>query len=296
MPHRATSSAEPRIVSTEFANERDAPVPPNQPRKRPPSKSAPWKSTKKASGKATPPTSGMAQRRAGRREAESRTTEERWQAITAAASAVFRRLGYQRATLEDVAEEVGINRATLYYYVADKAELLIAILDEPVHKMTRDLRDIVASDASAEQKLRLAIERHMQTLDENYPELFVFLAENMHLLTIGRDRDIQRNAREYGKLMTSIIVEGVENREIPRRPRPAARHARDRRDDELEPPLVQPGRPPLAPHDREAVRRAGARRPAPTAGPSPLSRSRPCRGSRLLIASTLLLTTGSALE
>jgi AcrR family transcriptional regulator len=156
----------------------------------------------------------MAQRRAGRREAESRTSEERWQAITAAASAVFRRLGYQRATLEDVAQEVGINRATLYYYVADKAELLIAILDEPVHKMTRDLRDIAAGDASAEQKLRLAIERHMQALDENYPELFVFLAENMHLLTIGRDRDIQRNAREYGTLMTSIVVEGVENREF----------------------------------------------------------------------------------
>jgi hypothetical protein len=49
----------------------------------------------------------------------------------------------------------------------------------------------------------------MKALDENYPELFVFLAENMHLLTIGRDRDIQKNAREYGNLMTSIIADGV---------------------------------------------------------------------------------------
>jgi AcrR family transcriptional regulator len=187
-------------------------VPSNQPRKRPPSKATPKKTAKKASGKAA--TSGMAQRRAGRRDAESRTSEERWQAITAAASRVFRRLGYQQATLEDVAQEVGINRATLYYYVADKAELLIAILDEPVHKMTLDIREIVTSDASAEQKLRLAIERHMQALDENYPELFVFLAENMHLLTIGRDRDIRRNAREYGALMTSIIIDGVASREF----------------------------------------------------------------------------------
>jgi len=188
-------------------------VPSNQPRKRPPSKATPKKTTKKASGKAAA-TSGMAQRRAGRRDAESRTSDERWQAITVAASTVFRRLGYQQATLEDVAKEVGINRATLYYYVADKAELLIAILDEPVHKMTVDLREIVTSDATAEQKLRLAIERHMQALDENYPELFVFLAENMHLLTIGRDRDIRRNAREYGALMTSIIIDGVASREF----------------------------------------------------------------------------------
>jgi AcrR family transcriptional regulator len=191
-------------------------VPSNQPRKRPPTKSTPKKTTKttnKASGKAAA-TSGMAQRRAGRRDAESRTSDERWQAITVAASTVFRRLGYQQATLEDVAKEVGINRATLYYYVADKAELLIAILDEPVHKMTVDLREIVTTDASAEQKLRLAIERHMQALDENYPELFVFLAENMHLLTIGRDRDIRRNAREYGALFTSIIVDGVASGEF----------------------------------------------------------------------------------
>jgi AcrR family transcriptional regulator len=151
----------------------------------------------------------MAQRRAGRREAERRTSDERWQAILAAGSRVFRRLGYQQATLEDVAQEVGINRATLYYYVADKAELLISMLDEPVHKMTRDLRDVVASEETAEQKLRMAIEHHMQALDENYPELFVFLAENTHLMTIGRDRDIQRNAREYGTLMTSIIIEGI---------------------------------------------------------------------------------------
>ena len=151
----------------------------------------------------------MAKRRAGRRDAEGRTSEERWLAILDAASRVFRRLGYHQATLEDVANEVGINRATLYYYVADKAELLIAILDEPVHNMTRDLRETVAREVNAETKMRRAIEQHMKALDENYPELFVFLAENMHLLTIGRDRDIQKNAREYGNLMTAIIEEGV---------------------------------------------------------------------------------------
>ena len=156
----------------------------------------------------------MAQRRAGRREAESRTSDERWRAILDAASRVFRRLGYHQATLEDIAKEVGINRATLYYYVADKADLLIAILDEPVHNMTRDLREIIAGEQTAETKMRRAIEQHMKALDENYPELFVFLAENMHLLTIGRDRDIQKNAREYGNLMTSIIAEGVAAREF----------------------------------------------------------------------------------
>ena len=155
-------------------------------------------------------TSGMAQRRAERRSADRRGSEERWVAIMEAGSEVFRRLGYAQATLEDVAKEVGIHRATLYYYVADKEELLIAILDEPIHRMTSDLRDIAALDVSPTERLRKAIIHHMHTLEDNYPELFVFLAENLHLLTVGSDRDIQVNAHSYGDVMTALIEEGMD--------------------------------------------------------------------------------------
>jgi AcrR family transcriptional regulator len=151
----------------------------------------------------------MAQRRAERRGADRRSSEERWVAIMDAGSEVFRRLGYSQATLEDVAREVGINRATLYYYVADKEELLIAILDEPIHRMTSDLREIAARDATPIERLRLAIQAHMRALEDNYPGLFVFLAENLHLLTVGSDRDIQINAHEYGEVMIGLIEEGI---------------------------------------------------------------------------------------
>jgi AcrR family transcriptional regulator len=154
--------------------------------------------------------SGMAQRRAERRNADRRGSEERWVAIMEAGSEVFRRLGFSKATLEDVAREVGINRATLYYYVADKEELLIAILDEPIHRMTSDLRDIAALNLPPREKLRRAILQHMRALEDNYPELFVFLAENLHLLTVGSDRDIQVNAHEYGEVMIRLIEDGID--------------------------------------------------------------------------------------
>jgi AcrR family transcriptional regulator len=153
--------------------------------------------------------SGMAQRRAERRGADRRNSEERWVAIMEAGSEVFRRLGYAQATLEDVAKEVGINRATLYYYVADKEELLIAILDEPIHRMTSDLRDIAALPVSPTERLRKAVIHHMHTLEDNYPELFVFLAENLHVLTVGSDRDIQANAHAYGEVMVGLLEEGI---------------------------------------------------------------------------------------
>lgn len=158
--------------------------------------------------------SGMARRRAERRRAERRGSDRRWEAILAAGSRVFRRLGYARATLEDVASELGLHRATLYYYVADKAELLVAILDEPVQQMTRAMREIRDLDAPAEQKLRRAVAAHMRALEVNYPELFVFFAENLHTLPVKGDGGLRQHAEGYGDLLTSIIAEGIRSGEF----------------------------------------------------------------------------------
>ena len=98
--------------------------------------------------------SGMAKRRSQRRRAGQPDSDRRWAEILAAGSAVFRRLGYAQATLADVALELGINRATLYYYVADKAELLVRILEAPVEQMTQALHAILDEDVPPEQKLR----------------------------------------------------------------------------------------------------------------------------------------------
>jgi len=151
----------------------------------------------------------MATRRAERRRSNRVGSDERWMAIVEAGSRVFHRLGYAQTTLQDIAREVGINRASLYYYVADKEELLIAILDEPVQRMTNELRAIAALDLTPGERLRRAIEQHMIALEESYPDLFVFLAENLPQLTTGSDRAIRANALEYRTLMTGVIEEGI---------------------------------------------------------------------------------------
>lgn len=155
--------------------------------------------------------SGMAKRRTQRRRAEQPGSDRRWEEVLAAGSSVFRRLGYAQATIADVALELGINRATLYYYVADKAELLVRILEAPVQEMTRTLLAIRESHHSPEAKLRRALAAHMHALEVNYPELFVFFAENLHMLPVRSDGDIRKNAEGYGELLTSIIAEGIES-------------------------------------------------------------------------------------
>ena len=159
--------------------------------------------------------SGLATRREVRRTGGARRSDKRWQEILKGATATFRRIGYANTTLEDIATEVGINRASLYYYVATKSELLIEILHKPIFAMTEELAEIERSALAPKDKLRDAIKAHMRALDASYPELFIFLAEQMHLQTIGKeDGDVVANARRYGDLFTKVVADGQKAGEI----------------------------------------------------------------------------------
>src|SRR5262249_17953307 len=64
-----------------------------------------------------------------RRRGKSRGEDTR-RAVLRAAEQVFARLGYAGARMEDVAERVGIRRASLVYYYRDKDALYQALLDD----------------------------------------------------------------------------------------------------------------------------------------------------------------------
>ena len=56
--------------------------------------------------------------------------EETRAAILAAAERRFAERGFEAARLEDIAADVGIRRAAIFYYFGDKHELYTAVLDE----------------------------------------------------------------------------------------------------------------------------------------------------------------------
>jgi AcrR family transcriptional regulator len=160
------------------------------------------------------PPSEIGRRRAERREAEGRRSDERWQDVLAAAAEVFRRLGYSQARLEDVAQEVGISRATLYYYVGTKEELLVALLEDPIAAVTASLKKVAAEDIPAEEKLVASLREYLHLLEE-HPTLFIFLSENIHKVMSGPEADeIRANADSYGRVLTKIVSEGMKSGEF----------------------------------------------------------------------------------
>jgi AcrR family transcriptional regulator len=133
--------------------------------------------------------------------------------IITAAAKVFRTKGYHAATVRDIADEVGILKGSLYHHLESKEELLYLVVKEPITQMDRTMREIVAGEGKAADKLRRAIAAHLEAFDRHFPHLFVYLRERESVKRRFREM-IGFSPKEYERYWQQILREGVENGEF----------------------------------------------------------------------------------
>ena len=126
--------------------------------------------------------SGALERR--RRAAEAGDPEgyrSKQREVVRVAAEVFQEKGFNSATLRDVADGLGMDRATLYLYIDSKDELLRAIVEQLVLDLADEVRRIAAGPRTAAEKLGQVIHAIMDTYASNRPFAFVFLNEHTAL-------------------------------------------------------------------------------------------------------------------
>jgi AcrR family transcriptional regulator len=131
------------------------------------------------------------------------------EAIIEAAARVFRTKGYHAASVQDIADAVGILKGSLYHHFESKEELLYLIVKEPRARLYRAVAEIVADDAPAEEKLRRAILAHLEAFDQHYPHLFVYLREREEM-----KRRFRGAPKEYERYWQQILREGMKSGEF----------------------------------------------------------------------------------
>src|SRR3954452_17731630 len=96
-----------------------------------------------------------------------RSAKRRDDEVMAAAARVFAQRGYADASVQDVADELGILKGSLYHYIDAKEDLLFWLM-EAVHADLQAIVDEVAqSEGSALDRLGLYVRRHvLYTLDK----------------------------------------------------------------------------------------------------------------------------------
>src|SRR5580765_6899143 len=90
--------------------------------------------------------------------------EERRGAILEAALSVFSDLGYTQATLNDVADRVGVTKGCLYHYFESKERLLLDLIQDRVGAIIAHEGPL--AEGSREEQLKALLERLWQRFQE----------------------------------------------------------------------------------------------------------------------------------
>ena len=129
--------------------------------------------------------------------------------ILQAAARIFRKKGFHASSMQDIADAVGLQKATLYHHIASKQEILLALLDLALDLLIADLEPIVASQASPAGKLRQSMAAYLRRIADDADLAAVLLLEYRSLDPKLLAKHIERRDR-FEALWRSIIDEGIE--------------------------------------------------------------------------------------
>jgi AcrR family transcriptional regulator len=146
--------------------------------------------------------------RAGRRrDTERKPREERWSEIVQVATEVFYEKGYEAASLQDIADRLGMLKGSLYYYIKTKEDLLYEVVNG-VHQGGLDnLKTLAASEGDAMERLRKVVVGHIEYECAHLTGTSVFLHE-LDSLPVDRRREIVGEDHAYRGLLTGLIEAG----------------------------------------------------------------------------------------
>ena len=150
--------------------------------------------------------------------------EERKEAILDAALATFSDLGYNQATLNDVADRLGVTKGCLYHYFESKEKLLIDLIrDRMGSAIVSDEGDeaVVKAGGTREEVLRGLLERIWQRLNQPGQADVAILAmtelpkvpEGGRLVfdeVVCRSRESLHQLLEEGQYCEDITTEDIE--------------------------------------------------------------------------------------
>jgi len=84
--------------------------------------------------------------------------------LVAAASKLFKEQGYERTTVRDLAQAVGMQSGSLFYHFRTKEEMLVAVMAAGIGDLTDRLEEALAEAKTPIDKLKTLFRVHLDTL------------------------------------------------------------------------------------------------------------------------------------
>ena len=127
-------------------------------------------------------------------------------AILEAAEAIFAERGFASTRLEDVAESVGIRRASIVYYYRDKRELYDAVLDSVFGGLREHLGRALSGTAPVAERIEDAVVAWVDYVGRR-PSIARLILREVADASGGRREVVQRQTRPFFDLIEDAILQ-----------------------------------------------------------------------------------------
>jgi TetR/AcrR family transcriptional regulator, cholesterol catabolism regulator len=128
--------------------------------------------------------------------------------IVAAATRVFSQRGYHAASMNEVAEELGMRKPSLYHHVRKKEDLLFAIHEQLIDELIEQTVSVLLTAHTAEEKIRRVLRVNMSFVARHRDGVTVFLQER-RAVTGERWEELVFKRDFYEKMVSAVIAEGI---------------------------------------------------------------------------------------
>lgn len=141
------------------------------------------------------------------------TNLSRKEQVIRSAAALFKEKGYAAASMRDLAQNLGIEAASLYSHIKSKEEILQTLCFDLAAEFRSSLDDVEKQNVPASEKLRLGIVGHIQVMARDLTASAVFMNEHRHL-SKEHLRDFLLLRINYINRFKKIIEEGIKSGEF----------------------------------------------------------------------------------
>lgn len=130
------------------------------------------------------------------------------------AASLFAKHGYYGTRMEDIAAGLDLQKGALYYYFDSKEALLASLVEKRVGMALDVLREIVARDTTATDRVREAFTGHLSVFQEHADIYTIFNTERLHSINEGAAEKVNELGREYESLWEQLVDEGKSSGEF----------------------------------------------------------------------------------
>lgn len=131
--------------------------------------------------------------------------------ILAEARALFTARGYAVVSMQQIADAVGINKATLYHYFRDKEDLFVAVMRKEFDRIRDGITAALAAGGTLGQQLRRVAGYMFETTQSDLGRLTTDLRE--HVSPERRDALLQESLLPW-EVIGPAIAQAIERGEV----------------------------------------------------------------------------------